>query len=64
MWVQLLSYFVRRRIVADSLRDQLVKAGLATSGQAKKAERSNRAVETAKRHGKAKDKTKDSDEPS
>jgi len=64
MWVQLLSYFVRRRIVADSLRDQLVKAGLATSGQAKKAERSKRAVETAKRHEKAKDKTKDSDEPS
>jgi|TARA_B110000444_G_C18783811_1_gene568838 uncharacterized protein YaiL (DUF2058 family) len=49
--------------VADSLRDQLVKAGLATSAQAKKAERSGRAVETAKRHDKAKDKTKGKSEP-
>ena len=48
--------------MADSLRDQLVKAGLATSAQAKKAERSGRAVETAKRHDKAKDKTKGKDE--
>ena len=50
--------------MADSLRDQLVKAGLATSAQAKKAERSKRAVETAKRHDKAKGKAKGKDEPS
>ncbi|MDG1123520.1 MAG: DUF2058 family protein [Pseudomonadales bacterium] len=50
--------------MADSLRDQLVKAGLATSAQAKKAERSNRAGETAKRHDKAKGKAKGKDEPS
>jgi hypothetical protein len=47
--------------VADSLRDQLVKAGLATSAQAKKAERSNRAAETAVRHGKSKSKGKAKD---
>jgi uncharacterized protein YaiL (DUF2058 family) len=64
MWVQLPPHVVRRRIVADSLRDQLVKAGLATSAQAKKAERSNRAGETAKRHDKAKGKAKGKDEPS
>lgn len=64
MWVQLPPPVVRRRIVADSLRDQLVKAGLATSAQAKKAERSNRAGETAKRHDKAKGKAKGKDEPS
>jgi len=34
--------------MADSLRDQLVKAGLATSGQAKKAERQKRAEEQAR----------------
>ena len=64
MWVQLPPHVVRRRIVADSLRDQLVKAGLATSAQAKKAERSNRAGETAKRHDKAKGKAKGKAEPS
>jgi uncharacterized protein YaiL (DUF2058 family) len=36
--------------VSQSLRDQLVKAGLATSAQAKKAERSKRAEATSKRH--------------
>jgi len=36
--------------VSQSLRDQLVKAGLATSAQAKKAERSNRAEATSERH--------------
>jgi hypothetical protein len=61
MWVQLPPHVVRRRIVADSLRDQLVKAGLATSAQAKKAERSKRAGETAKRHDKAKGKAKGPD---
>lgn len=45
--------------MADSLRDQLVKAGLATSAQAKKAERSSKAAETAKRHGNLKGKRKD-----
>jgi hypothetical protein len=35
--------------VSQSLRDQLVKAGLATSAQAKKAERSKRAEATAER---------------
>ena len=45
--------------MSQSLRDQLVKAGLATSAQAKKAERSKRAEATAERHqGKTKDKTK------
>ena len=42
--------------MSQSLRDQLVKAGLATSAQAKKAERSKRAEATAARH---RDKTKD-----
>ena len=37
--------------MADSLRDQLVKAGLATSAQAKKAERESRIEKNAKRHG-------------
>lgn len=36
--------------MSQSLRDQLVKAGLATSAQAKKAERSNRAEATSERH--------------
>ncbi len=36
--------------MSQSLRDQLVKAGLATSAQAKKAERSKRAEATAERH--------------
>ncbi len=36
--------------MSQSLRDQLVKAGLATSAQAKKAERSKRAEVTAERH--------------
>ena len=45
--------------MSQSLRDQLVKAGLATSAQAKKAERSKRAEATAERHqDKTKDKTK------
>ena len=35
--------------MSQSLRDQLVKAGLATSAQAKKAERSKRAEATAER---------------
>ena len=42
--------------MSQSLRDQLVKAGLATRAQAKKAERSKRAEATAARH---RDKTKD-----
>ena len=43
--------------MSESLRDQLVKAGLATTAQAKKAERSKRAEATAERHqGKAKGK--------
>ena len=37
--------------MAGSLRDQLVKAGLASSSQAKKAERQLRAEEQAKRQG-------------
>ena len=41
--------------MSQSLRDQLVKAGLATSAQAKKAERLKRAEATAERH---QDKTK------
>ena len=41
--------------MADSLRDQLVKAGLATTQQAKKAERQQRAENTARRHGQAAD---------
>ena len=36
--------------MSQSLRDQLVKAGLATSAQAKKAERSKRAEATSERH--------------
>ena len=36
-------------VVSQSLRDQLVKAGLATTAQAKKAERSKRAETTAQR---------------
>lgn len=36
--------------MSQSLRDQLVQAGLATSAQAKKAERSKRAEATAERH--------------
>lgn len=36
--------------MSESLRDQLVKAGLATNAQAKKAERSKRAEATAERH--------------
>ena len=43
--------------MSESLRDQLVKAGLATNAQAKKAERSKRAEATAERHqGKAQSK--------
>ena len=43
--------------MSESLRDQLVKAGLATTAQAKKAERSKRAEATAERHqGKAQSK--------
>jgi uncharacterized protein YaiL (DUF2058 family) len=38
--------------MAGSLRDQLVKAGVATSGQAKKAERQKRAEEQARRQGR------------
>jgi uncharacterized protein YaiL (DUF2058 family) len=38
--------------LADSLRDQLVKAGLATSTQAKKAEKQARAENHARRQGK------------
>ena len=38
--------------MAGSLRDQLVKAGLATTGQAKKAERETRAEKNAQLHGK------------
>jgi len=41
--------------VAGSLRDQLVKAGLATAGQAKKAERQNRAEKQARRNDPAPD---------
>lgn len=45
--------------MSQSLRDQLVKAGLATSAQAKKAERSKRAEAMAERHqDKTQDKTK------
>ena len=36
--------------MSQSLRDQLVQAGLATNAQAKKAERSKRAEATAARH--------------
>ena len=36
--------------MSQSLRDQLVKAGLATSAQSKKVERSKRAEATAERH--------------
>lgn len=43
--------------MSQSLRDQLVQAGLATNAQAKKAERSKRAEATAERHqGKAQNK--------
>ncbi len=43
--------------MSQSLRDQLVQAGLATNAQAKKAERSKRAEATAARHqGKAQNK--------
>ena len=43
--------------MSERLRDQLVKAGLATNAQAKKAERSKRAEATAERHqGKAQSK--------
>ena len=41
--------------MADSLRDQLVKAGLATASQAKKAERQNRAEQNARRQGQSGD---------
>jgi uncharacterized protein YaiL (DUF2058 family) len=41
--------------MAGSLRDQLVKAGLATAGQAKKAERQNRAEKQARRNDPAPD---------
>jgi len=37
--------------MADSLRDQLVKAGLASGAQAKKAERQTRAEKNAQRSG-------------
>ena len=36
--------------MSNSLRDQLVKAGLATSSQAKKAEKQSRAEQASKRH--------------
>ena len=39
--------------MSDSLRDQLVKAGLATSAQAKKAERQVETEKHAKRRGKS-----------
>jgi len=39
--------------LADSLRDQLVKAGLATAAQAKKAERQSAATKQAHKRGKA-----------
>ena len=44
--------------MADSLKDQLVKAGLATSGQAKKAERQKRAEEQARTQGRRSKGTK------
>jgi uncharacterized protein YaiL (DUF2058 family) len=42
--------------VAESLRDQLVKAGLATASQAKKAEKRLEADKHARRRGKPADK--------
>lgn len=50
--------------MAESLRDQLVKAGLATGAQAKKAERQQRAEAQAKHRGNKKaDKQKSPAEP-
>lgn len=45
--------------MAGNLRDQLVKAGLATSAQAKKAERQKHAEEQARRHGQKKKRRAD-----
>jgi len=46
--------------MADSLRDQLVKAGLATTTQARKAERQKRAEANAQRHGQPDPEREDS----
>ena len=45
--------------MAGNLRDQLIKAGLATNAQAKKIERQQRAESQARRHGEKKSKRTD-----